>query len=392
MIQFLLDITVYASFAFIMSFFARMSCQECGINSRRIDLWLWMYILFFTFISAIRWNVGVDSSSYFVTFLSGDSYVGTKEEEHVWGLWQNFIYNNRISPAIGLGGAAFVQIFFLTDALKRYRRILITLPFILFGSHYFMDYSNAVRQMMAASIFVWGTQFIVNRNLIKYILTILLAASFHHSAVVLCIIYFLPTDIDTSKYRWLWIGILTSCLIIGRTPSFQHIADTMNYLTVLIGYDNYGNRVSDMLSGGYDNEKLAFGPMMLSFYLIGIFTMWYAPKLKETYGKYIPQFDLWYFLSNIYICIYFLVCNISHIFIRPTMYFELFQMIMASLLLLYFISRKYKYTLYASAYYLIIAVCCTWDTWKAQDKPFEASTYKTILTYPYKQEINHFRR
>ncbi len=62
------------------------------------------------------------------------------------------------------------------------------------------------------------------------------------------------------------------------------------------------------------------------------------------------------------------------------MYFEVFQLIMASLLLLYFISRKYKYTLYASAYYLIISICCIWDTWKAQDISFEASTYKTILT------------
>ncbi|WP_290071767.1 EpsG family protein [Muribaculum intestinale] len=353
MIQFLLDISVYASFAFIMSFFARMSCQECGSNSKRIDLWLWMYILFFTFISAIRWNVGVDSTSYFVTFLSGDSYVGVKDEEHIWGLWQNFIYNNGISPAIGLGGAAFVQIFFLTNALKRYRRILIALPFILFGSHYFADYSNAVRQMMAASIFVWGTQFIINRNLIKYILTILLASSFHHSALALCIMYFLPTSIDTSKYRWLWIGILTCCLIIGRTPAFQNLADTINFLTAITGYDRYEGKVTEMLSGGYDDEKLGFGPMMLSFYLIGIFIMWYAPKLKETYGKYIPQFDLWYLLSNSYICIYFLICNISHIFIRPTMYFEVFQLIMASLLLLYFISRKYKYTLYASAYYLI---------------------------------------
>lgn len=392
MIQFLLDITVYASFAFIMSFFARMSCQECGSNSKRIDLWLWMYILFFTFISAIRWNVGTDSPSYFITFLTGDSYVGTKDNEHIWELWQNFIYTNGIYPAIGLGGAAFVQIFFLTDALKRYRRILIALPFILFGSHYFADYSNAVRQMMAASIFVWGTQFIIKRKLIKYLLTILLASSFHHSAIALSIIYFIPIGIDTSKYRWQWIGILTGCLIVGRTPSFQHFADTINYLIVLIGYDNYEDRVSQMLSGGYDDETLGFGPMMLSFYLIGIFIMWYGPKLKETFGNHIPQFNLWYLLSNSYICIYFLICNISHIFIRPTMYFELFQMIIASMLLLYFISRKYKYALYATSYYLIISVCCIWDTWKAQDKPFETSTYKTILTYPYKQEINHFRK
>ncbi len=86
MIQFLLDISVYASFAFIMSFFARMSCQECGSNSKRIDLWLWMYILFFHIYKRHQMECRVDSTSYFVTFLSGDSYVGVKDEEHIWGL------------------------------------------------------------------------------------------------------------------------------------------------------------------------------------------------------------------------------------------------------------------------------------------------------------------
>ena len=162
-------------------------------------------------------------------------------------------------------------------------------------------------------------------------------SSFEHLYYV-----FPPTkeSIDTSKYRWLWIGILTCCLIIGRTPAFQNLADTINFLTAITGYDRYEGKVTEMLSGGYDDEKLGFGPMMLSFYLIGIFIMWYAPKLKETYGKYIPQFDLWYLLSNSYICIYFLICNISHIFIRPTMYFEVFQLIMASLLLFIFYFKK----------------------------------------------------
>ena len=375
-----------------MSFLAWMSCKKNGYESQRLDLWLWMYILFFTFISAIRWNVGVDSPMYFKGFLYGDVGLNAQEgSERIWSWWVNLIHRSSLSPTIGMGGAALLQIFFLTDALKKYRRLLIVLPFILFGSRYFLDYSNAVRQMIAASIFVWSIQFILSRNIIKYALSIFLASLIHQSALGLIVFFFVPAKLDLAKFRWPLLITLLFCFVIGMTPSFKGAGTVIQSILSYLGYDIYTDRVTLILGTKYSDEALGFGPMMLSYLLISIFIIWYGPILRNRYESLIPAFDIWFLFANIYSCLYFLVCNVSHLFIRPLMYFELFQLIIASLVLLNFINSRYKLSMMALFYYCIVPTNTVWDVWKAQGKKFESATYKTILTYPYKTELHHFR-
>jgi hypothetical protein len=143
----------------------------------------------------------------------------------------------------------------------------------------------------------------------------------------------------------------------------------------------YGLVLSDMLTKGYNEEVLNFGPMMLSYALIAALLIWYGPELSKKYSTSLPTFNIWFNLAYLYACLYFLVCNISHLFIRPVLYLSLFQMVMAALLL-HYLWNEYK--VYGRKRVMTLFFCCVlaantvWDVYKAVDsgRKWEATSYK----------------
>jgi hypothetical protein len=118
--------------------------------------------------------------------------------------------------------------------------------------------------------------------------------------------------------------------------------------------------------------------------LIPIFIVWYGPELKQRYSEKVPYFPLWYNLAYFYACAYFLVCNISHLFIRPVMYFSLFQMVMAAMLLHYLWTEYKTYGVRQLAtvlFCIIIATSTSWDVIKASTSGsnWDTTTYKTVF-------------
>lgn len=390
---FIFDVLVYVFFAFVMSYMASMSYKSTPkvVPSKPLDKWLWAYILFFTLISAVRWDVGVDSTSYFRSFAIFNLGASAREgEEQFWTFLVKSVYDLGCHPSVGLGITAFLQVFFIVLALKHNRRVLIYIPFLLFGSRYFLDMSNAVRQMIAASIFFYSCQFIIKKQLWKYVVCILAASCFHKSAIVLIVFYLIPNKWDVSKYRYILLVLLATCLIMGLTPALQSFLSRVQYLTLLLGYNGYEDRVSLMLGGGYSDEKLGFGPMMLSYLIISVYVTWYGPILKKKYGAEYPAFNLWYIFANVYACAFFLVCNVSHIFIRPLMYFELFQMVLASMILMLFITTRYKDSLISIFFYCTVAIGTLWNLYKVQDQSQESARYKVFFLHEeeVKKKIN----
>lgn len=374
------EILIYILFALILSNLAKKS--DCLYpDSQKYDSYLICFISFFTIIAAIRWNVGSDSISYAVLFNKGiDSFDWHKEP--LWAICVNLLHDIGFHWTIGLGLAAFLQIFFITKTLKEYKFILIMLPFVMFGGRYWMDLMGAVRQMIVACAFVWFSKYIYEKKLFKYLCFVLIASLVHKSALILLPFYFIPNKFQVEQHRIFLICILLCCVVIGQTPSFQGLISIITSTTDLIGYDNYSTVATELLNQGNTSEALSFGPMMLTYLLIPIFIIWFGPTLKEKYSKRIPYFSLWYNLSYLYACLYFLVCNVSHLFIRITLYFSLFQMIMASLLLfeLYLNrSRNIKSQLLMIVFSLVIFTNSAWDITKAYGKTWESTTYKVYF-------------
>lgn len=377
--MFIIELLIYVFFAWVMYSFARRSesYDESGV---KIDLYLWFYMLFFTFISAIRWRVGVDSVEYIKIFQKGIVREGS--EEFLWDWLVTFIHDWGFHFVFGTATIAFLQIFFLCKSFKEYKYILVWLPVVLFGGRYYLALMNGVRQMIVVCGYVFLVKYIVERKPFPFLVGIVLLSGFHHSALLLLPTYFLtyiPFDkIKLSNKRILCLTILIVCFVMGQTPSFQGLLKYVEQILYMTGYENHADFYSNILQGR-GTEVLSMGPIMISFLLCAVVIIWYAPILYETYGESIPYFNLWYFLSFFYSCGYFLVCNLSHMMIRPFQYFELFQAVILALLLYYFYQNRSRYQYHLYALIFLIWVCTIIGVYKACISPIDFTTYKTFF-------------
>lgn len=379
------DILIYVAFAFITSLLAKLSEQNIRLkhtSPRHWDKYLTWFVVFFSLVGGLRWNVGVDSIGYAQAFSEGYDGNTTKESKEILWFWiVESIHTSGLHSSFGLAFCSFFQIYFITKSVQTNRYILVFIPFVLFGGRYWLDCMNAVRQMMVACLFLWSSKFIVEKKLINYLLSIGIGVLIHQSALLLIPFYFIPNKFQIEKKRYALIIILLMCLFIGQSPSFQSAFKFIELIANATNYEDYSDRMVNLLSDS--DEALSFGPMMLTYLLIPIFIIWYGPELNTRYSKKLPCFNLWYNLAYFYACGYFLVCNISHIFIRPLMYFSLFQMVLAALLMFHLCGRFKRgnalQQIVAIFFCITIAMNTTWDMIKASGKPEESTTYKSII-------------
>lgn len=378
----ILNIVVYVIFACSLAWLASKSEEQTeyyGVSVYSWDRYLVWFVAIFVIIAAFRCNVGADHVSYAYKFAHGRA--DNTGKEPLWNGYVRVAYKYHIYWMLSIALCAFVQIYFITKTLMPYRWMLVFVPFVMFGGRYWMDMMGAVRQMMAACGFFWASRFIYERKLIPYLGFIFIGTLVHQSVIILLPLYLLPRHWSIEGKRVLLSIILVVCVIIGQTPNFTALADYVRSLAEVSNYEEKADYLATSLAGELE-EQLSFGPMMWSYLLIQLFIIYWGGKLKEKYAEFIPMFDIWYYLSYIYACIYFLVCNLGHYYIRPLMYLSLFQMALASLLLYHITSEYRKYKLKLSVYLLfwsIVGMNTVWDVWKATPLRHEISTYKLVF-------------
>lgn len=378
--MFVFEILIYVFFAYIMYSLARKS-DKIYPNEEVWDSNIILYIVFFTLISAFKYCVGGDYFSYAKIFEEGMIVEERADQEIIWNTIVEFSGKLHLHSAFGFGICAFIQIYFLVKACGDKKYLLMTLPVVMFGSRYFIDLEGAIRQMTAACFFVWFSKFIVERKLLKYVTCVFIASCFHHSALILMPLYFIPLGLELSDRPKMMTIIFLSCVLLGLTPQFNNIVHYVENLAVFFGYTEYESRVSAFLTDTSVQETLAFGPMMLSYLLTALAIIWFGPLLKRNFLENSLLLNTWYNLSCIYSCVYFLIANTSHFFIRPVQYLEFFQMMIAALLLYAFIKEKqienYKY--YTIGFIIILWTNISWEIIKNHENPYNISTYKTMF-------------
>lgn len=379
----ILEILLYFAFAWIMYYLAKKS-ENFNPECIGWDRYIICFMLFFSIICAFRWRVGGDCTSYALEFISGKHKGGNENSEVLWESMVQTFAQRHIHWSFGFGLVGFIQILMIVLAVRKYPQIFIMLPFVMFGGRYFQDMAGAVRQMTVACGFLWASKFIYQKKLLKYIAFVYVGTLIHGSAIILLPFYFIPKSLHFEKRRYILISILLICWIIGLSPAYQSLGTQIEKLSLLSGYENYSDLITNQLEAKDSDEALSFGPMMLTYLIIPIFVIWFGPKLREKYCQVIPYFDLWYNLAYFYACIYFLVCNLSHIFIRITLPFNVFQMVMASLLLYYLINEfrtTLSHKLIAFIYCFVIFMNSGWQIYKATDIHGESVTYKVFFNY-----------
>lgn len=389
----ILDVLIYVCFAYIMCTYAHKSYISSTklSESRCTDYNLFFIYVFFTIICAIRWNVGTDCISYMHVFDKG--HINEEKTEYIWQALVLFVYKLHLHYTFGMGLVAFLQLYFLTILPYRYRYIIVFLPIALFGGCYFLDYCNGMRQMLVASMFVFATKYIIEKRFTKYMILMCIMYYVHHSAIMLIPFYLLAYSrinrISFSDKKLLCTSLFILCFILGQTPQFVSFLGFFDFLVSNMdsSYSYVNNVIQKTIVDG-DNQTRNFGPMQLSYFLTAAFTIWYGKELKIEYQNKIPYFNLWWLFSFIYACGYFLVCNVSFMFIRPIQYFEPFQLIIVSLLLFYFHDKRK--TMLFWIFVLLIWTSMIWNIMKSIGVFGESVTYKTIFFHDLNERIHLF--
>ena len=379
--MFIFDILIYVFFAIVMYSFANKSYVFAQFPSKKRDsqTFLWMFLLFFAIVCGVRWNVGSDSVGYMHEFAEGR--LNPDKREYLWTALVFIVSRLHIHYTIGMALVAFLQLYFLTKLPSKERYILIFLPIALFGGCYFLDYCDGMRQMLVASLFVFSTKYIVEKKPIKFLIFIFISYFIHHSVLILApffLLAYIPYyRIELSNKRVLCITIFIICFLLGQTPQFTRFVGLFEFLVSSLDESyNYVNSYIEQHIIEGDNVVRHFGPMQLSYFITALLTIWFGKELNTSYKSRIPYFELWWFFSFIYGCFYFLVCNVSFLFIRPFMYFEPFQLIIVSLLLFHLYKKK---RLLFWFFVLTIWVGLSWNIIKNQGEFAESVTYKTVL-------------
>lgn len=182
--------------------------RSIDINSMNSHLFLWLSAVPFLYIAAMRYNVGTDYEEYtklqIPMLLKGVDYK----------LKFEYLYQLLIKIGVALGDVQWVFIlthlvllFVLWKALKNLSVDLRLSIFIfMFGT--FFNYSlNTMRQCISIVIFLYAIKYIVNRDLFKYIIAIIIAFLFHKTGIFYLPLYWLSLLKIDDKLGLVLIGL-----------------------------------------------------------------------------------------------------------------------------------------------------------------------------------------
>lgn len=274
---------------------------------------------FLIFISAFRYNIGYDYSSYVALFFS------PLDEMSIEPAF-NFIVSSI--KYLGLDYQmlfviyALLTMFFLHLGCRYYTGYYV-LPIALYGLIPMLYWNNQsiIRQAVAISIIFWGSKYIVEQNFKKYILTVFLAATFHFTAFIMlpfyCIIrkkYSLISYFSAISLSYLFSLFGITIAIVSGLASLFMDEKILFYLTSLtsekISYTKVIIQFSIFFITLFLVKKNAKDPkinVLLNSYVIGIVIYFstldvaYLARIKNYYDIFMVVI-LFYALK--YLCNY----------------------------------------------------------------------------------------
>ena len=195
--------------------------------SQKLSLKHFVALLILSFVVGFRYEVGVDWEGYKDGFISIKNSSFITYRDQYWEIGYFFI--NRAIANVELSyewmffTVAMISWYFIFKSVPKF--LLPLLLFFLFVDEYFFWSMNGVRQFAAMSIWLIAAKEIRNRNLLKYLLLIIIASLFHRTVLIFIPFYFMPYHKIYKKY--LWIGLFIFSIIIGSSNIFVNFVETI---------------------------------------------------------------------------------------------------------------------------------------------------------------------
>ena len=234
---------------------------------------------------------------------------------------------------------------------------------------YFTGFS-AIRQVLAAAIFFVAIYYVYNKNLYKYLATLVVATMFHLSAIVIVPMYWL------SKVRWSKMQYFLVLICVFGIRLSGIISSFTGYLFGVLNFSNY-QLMNDKVQMYADAEGGYLGTMVLEWlFLLIVFIVKYD-ELEES-NKYFKIIFNFFFFGFIYYSFFSAIGDFG----RIVVYFKLIYLIIIPMLVNLYEDKKAKFLLISLFSVLVlirILISVNADTTNAQVNHNRYLPYKSWL-------------
>lgn len=381
LIMMIQTIVTYTLMALSMFYFTYKSRFNKGILS---NIYFWMPIIIFTFVFGIRYGVGIDYFSYkeiYENYDIGDwTYmIGENLFYYICDVCSR--YNLPVSAYFSI--LSFLQILFIYLAFKNRKVILAYSVLALFLTGIGVSgFNNIIRQAIAFCIFIYSLTLIEKKQLLYYFLCILLAFSFHLSAIILLPIYFLFYKGQNYFHNTkLQMFILLCCFLVSWINIGSIISIYVEYISMILNYHGYFN------THFVDAKERSTFTIVLFF--VNIFVVYFYPRVKLYYKD--RFFEIVFTLFYMSICLGYLLNDI-HILWRVLVYFSYLKFIVFGYYLIFFKNKmKTSCKYYISAVFFIsylLGFYCYSVLYKSYNSCSTYSTYYQVDLYKRQETMN----
>ena len=193
--------------------------------------------------------------------------------EPLYNLFVNLIRSTALSEVFFFLVMAVITVMPVISTYKKFNHFFICiaiymmLPILYFGSF------NVVRQLAAASIFLYASKYIIDRRFEMYVLFMVVAFFLHKSALVLLPIYFI-------NFKNIRISEVLALLFFSFSPGiFSNLITKVTPYLEIISYDMYLDYASESFS------SISFTQIL--FHIIIIILVFVKDKIKGLFhGNY----------------------------------------------------------------------------------------------------------
>ncbi len=342
----LLSLCVYFYLAFILYILAKDQLHLRN-RVRQDSFWTWQditAIVIFAMIYGTRYNVGVDNLVYIGIYEA----IEKGREVRAETLEAGYRFVQRCCADLGFHYSIFIgfwgalQIGLIYYAMRRDKYLLpIIALFIVLGPAW-LRWANIMRQAVVECAFVVMIDYVVNKKLWKYLAGVALCVLVHKSAILLLPFYFILQKPIFPKNKWVAVGCVLACTIIGLTPTWIQSINFIETILSFLEYDAYIDNLKEIMQD--QDHFRAWGPSRAGLWMLYILAIWIYLKLRDKY-TFDKRFDIYFECFFYGTCMYELIANTSQIFVRPVSYFQAFSLIVVPICL-YFLWKDRKQTLY----------------------------------------------
>lgn len=227
-------------------------------------------------VFGFRYGFGID----YVSYLGIYDRIGNSWSQE--NLEPGFYYLNYFIKSFG-GNAYYVIFLSFFIALIFVHRTVVQFSsfpeisyLVFFSSGLIFFYSSGIRQATALSICFFTFQFLLNKQFFRFLAVVLLASTFHLTALIFLPFYFL---VNHSYPRWaLVLGYLVSLMFIYR-PTL--IVEMMFPVIELVYGDRFGSLISEALASGVQNMGLGLKLMFFNFLAVVVIWRYEALTLSR---------------------------------------------------------------------------------------------------------------